>query len=170
MVFGAAVGSAPLRDWAPIGVPVAGDVLTALTGVAVTSVLLLGVLRIVTAPAVATVRLVPAALLSGLLWELLQRLGAPIVADRLARADDLYGALGVVVVTLFWINLLARAIIVANEWAVVGWRELWPRRIAQPPLTDADRRVLVFLARNERRRPEQHVEITFGRDDVVTEA
>ena len=68
------------------------------------------------------------------------------------------------VVTLFWINLLTRAVIIANEAAVVGGRRLWPRRIAQPPLTEADRRVLEGLVHNERRRPEQHVRVTFDED------
>jgi uncharacterized BrkB/YihY/UPF0761 family membrane protein len=106
-------------------------------------------------------RLVPAAALAALFWELLQRVGAWIVLDRLAQAEDLYGGIGFVVVTLFWINLLARSAILANEWAVVSWDRLWPRRIAQPPLTEADREVLTRLVHNERRRPEEHIEVRF---------
>jgi uncharacterized BrkB/YihY/UPF0761 family membrane protein len=99
--------------------------------------------------------------LAGLFWEVLQRIGSWIVMDRLAEAEDLYGGIGFVVVVLFWINLLARSAVFANEWAVVSWRRLWPRRIAQPPLTEADRRVLEGLLRNERRRPEEHVDVRF---------
>jgi hypothetical protein len=38
---------------------------------------------------------------------------------------------------------------------------LWPRSILQPPLTDADRRALTDLARQEERRPEQAINVQF---------
>lgn len=162
LVIVAAVGTAPLRGRDPLGLPtLLASLLSALGSAVLAAVVLLAVFRIVVSPAVPTVRLLPAALLAGFLWELLQQVGSSIVVDRLTRADDLYGALGFVVVTLFWINLLARAAIFSNEWAVVGWRRLWPRRIAQPPLTEADRRVLEALPRNERRRPEMEVDVEF---------
>lgn len=130
------------------------------------SVLLLFVaLRIVVAPSIATVLLVPAAVLAGLVWTLLQEVGSWIVVEQLVGATDLYGTIGFVLVMLMWINLLARSVILANEWAVVSWRGLWPRRIAQPPLTEADREVLRGLVRNERRRPEEHILVTF--DDTA---
>ncbi|MBW3669566.1 MAG: YihY/virulence factor BrkB family protein [Actinobacteria bacterium] len=163
LVIGAALGTAPVRGWEIASwVPdaVAFALSTVLSAV-VAAVVLLGVLRIVVSPAVPWRDLVPAAMAAAVLWEALQQLGPRLVVDRLARADDLYGALGVVVVALFWINLLARAIILANEGAVVAQRRLWPRRVAQPPLTDADRRVLEALMRNERRRPEMRAHIDF---------
>jgi YihY family inner membrane protein len=169
LVVAAAIGTTFVRDAIPFGgLPsgVAAPVL-ALFGAAVAGLLLFAVLRIVVAPTVPTVRLVPAAVLAGLIWELLQRVGVYLVTDRLSQAQDLYGTIGFVVVVLFWINLLARSVIFANEWAVVSWRGLWPRRIAQPPLTDADREVLRALVLNERRRPEQHIEVRF--DDEADE-
>lgn len=173
LVFAAAIGSQALRSvdalpdsgrLAELGSLVAGSIFAA--------VLLLGVFRIVVAPSVNWRLLVPAALLSGVAWEVLQRLGSWIVSDRLSQARNLYGAIGLVVVTLFWINLLARSVVLANEAAVVHSRRLWPRRIAQPPLTEADRRVLVGLIANERRRPEQTVVVSYspgGSDDVDSE-
>jgi hypothetical protein len=38
---------------------------------------------------------------------------------------------------------------------------LWPRSILQPPLTDADQRALIDLARQEERRPEQAINVEF---------
>lgn len=38
---------------------------------------------------------------------------------------------------------------------------LWPRSITQPPLTHADRKLLVESAEAERRRPEQAVSVEF---------
>jgi YihY family inner membrane protein len=164
LVIGAAIGTGFLRredgpiEWGP---GVLAATASAVVSVLIASLLLLGVLRLATSLAVPVRCLVPAAVLAGLSWELLQRVGAWVVVDRLSRAEDLYGAVGFVVVTLFWINLLARSVVFANEWAVVSLRRLWPRRITQPPLTGADRDVLAALARNERRRPEQHVDVTF---------
>lgn len=166
LVFAAAIGTYFLRGAHVLGIGsgLAREVLSLLVGSLVAAVLLLGVFRIVTAPVIETARLIPAALLAGLMWEVLQRLGAWLIMDRLSRAQDLYGAIGFVVVTLTWINLLARSVVLANEFAVVAHRGLWPRRIAQPPLSAADREVLVGLLRNERRRPEEHIVVSFDPD------
>lgn len=162
LVISAAIGTAFIRG-ETVGLPPSQPTAaaTALVGAITSSAILLGVLRIVVSPDVRLRHLVPAAVLAGLLWELLQLVGSWIVMEQLAGAEDLYGAIGFVVVLLLWINLLSRSVLLANEWAVVSWEELWPRRIAQPPLTDADRRVLAALARNERRRPEQRIDVWF---------
>jgi YihY family inner membrane protein len=163
LVILAALGTAfirgrPLLPWRSA---ILLDIGSALISAVIAIGLLLAVFRIVVAPSIPTAHLVPAAVLGGLFWELLQRIGTWVVLDRLAEAEDLYGSIGFVVVALFWINLLARSAIFANEWAVVSWQGLWPRRIAQPPLTEADRRVLERLVLNERRRPEEHIDITW---------
>jgi YihY family inner membrane protein len=166
LVIAAAIGTA-FADvanfllWLPT--PAIGVVATLIQAL-ISATLLLGVLRLTVAPEVPWTRLVPAAVMAGLFWQLLQGVGAWIVTDQLVEARDLYGGIGFVVVTLLWINLLARSVVFANEWAVVSWDELWPRRIAQPPLTEADRRVLERLIRNERRRPEEHLEVWFDQD------
>jgi YihY family inner membrane protein len=166
LVIAAAIGTA-FADvanfllWLPT--PAIGVVATLIQAL-ISATLLLGVLRLTVAPEVPWTRLVPAAVMAGLFWQLLQGVGAWIVTDQLVEARDLYGGIGFVVVTLLWINLLARSVVFANEWAVVSWDELWPRRIAQPPLTEADRRVLERLVRNERRRPEEHLEVWFDED------
>jgi hypothetical protein len=49
----------------------------------------------------------------------------------------------------------------AAEANVVVTRRLWPRSIVQPPLTDADRRVLSDIAQQEERRPEESVDVGF---------
>jgi YihY family inner membrane protein len=163
LVIAAAIGTAffdvaTFLLWLPT--PIIG-VVAALIQALISAVLLLGILRLTVAPEVPWTRLVPAAVMAGLFWQLLQRVGAWIVTDQLVEARNLYGGIGFVVVTLLWINLLARSVVFANEWAVVSWYQLWPRRIAQPPLTEADRVVLERLVRNERRRPEEHVEVWF---------
>ncbi len=166
LVVAASIGTAFIRGEQLPGLRpgTLADVVSAFTGAVLAAALLLGVFRIVVAPEVPLSRLVPAAVLAGLLWELLQSVGTWIVVEQLSNARDLYGVIGFVVAMLLWINLLARAALLANEWAVVSWRGLWPRRIAQPPLTEADRRVLEALVRNERRRPEQVIDVRFDGD------
>jgi YihY family inner membrane protein len=136
----------------------------ALLGALVSTVLLFVVFRITVSSEVRTAHLVPAAVVAGLFWELLQRIGGRIVTGQLQQAEQVYGGLGLVVAVLLWINLLARSAVFANEWAVVSLRQLWPRRITQPPLTPVDRSVLEGLVRNEHRRPEQHIEVWFDDD------
>jgi membrane protein len=167
LVFAAALGGSLLRESDLVLSGSSGWVMQGLSfigGALVASVLLLAVFRFVVAPVVETRCLVPAALLAGVSWEVLQRIGSWIVMDRLAQAEDLYGAIGFVLVALFWINLLARSAVLANEFAVVTQRNLWPRRITQPPLSSADREVLAGLIANETRRPEEQVSLVFRSD------
>ncbi len=57
----------------------------------------------------------------------------------------------------------------AAELNVVLARHLWPRAIAPPPLTSADRRSLAAQAVQNQRRPEQRVEVSFD-GELMTEA
>jgi uncharacterized BrkB/YihY/UPF0761 family membrane protein len=163
MLFVAAIGTTILPDlsFLRFGSGLVSETGPLVAGSVIAAILLLGVFRLATAPVIGTRCLVPAAIVAGVFWEALQRLGTWIISDRLVNAQDLYGTIGLVVIALFWINLLARSIVLANEYAVVSQRRLYPRRIAQPPLSDADKQVLVALAHNERRRPEQTITVTF---------
>ncbi|HEV2896204.1 MAG TPA: hypothetical protein VG411_20860, partial [Actinomycetota bacterium] len=58
----------------------------------------------------------------------------------------------------------------AAEINVVLARRLWPRSLLQAPLTEPDRRVLTALARNEERRPEQRVQVSFLPEDAGADA
>ena len=59
-------------------------------------------------------------------------------------------------------RLLAVAVtLYAAEVNAVRARKLWPRSLAPPPLGPADEQVLEDLAKQEERRPEQRVEVSF---------
>jgi hypothetical protein len=62
---------------------------------------------------------------------------------------------------LSWLYLGTEVILYAAEVNVVRIRRLWPRSLLQPPLTEPDRRALVDLAKQEERRPEQSVDVSF---------
>ncbi len=123
-------------------------------------------LRIVTPRTVPWKRLLLPALATGIAWEILQLAGHWLVVQRLTDLGDLYGVFALVLVTIAWLNLGARVAVVAVEAAVVAADGLWPRRLAQPPLLDADREVLERIVRNEHRRPEEQIDITWQEPDA----
>ena len=85
---------------------------------------------------------------------MLQVFGAYLVHHFL-RGDSVYGVFATVLGLLAWIYL---AVAMIN---VVLARQLWPRSIVQPPLTEADQAVLAAQARQNQRRDDQHVDVSF---------
>lgn len=159
LFLGAAVAAVASLYGVYIGDAPAVRLLGMVGGTAINVVVVLGALRIVTPPVVAWRRLLLPALLSGVAWEVLQMVGQWLVTRQLSRTQDLYGVFAYVIGTLAWLNLMARVIVFSVEVSVVAADGLYPRRIAQPPLTGADRDVLDRIVHNERRRPEQRIDI-----------
>lgn len=147
----------------PAAVQASSVVLAALLGTAT----LLAALRIVTPPVVPWRRLVAPAAMTAVAFESLQFVAQWLVSRRLDRLDDLYGVFAVVLVTIAWLNLVTRVCVFSVEASVVWHEGLWPRRLAQPPLTAADREALDRIVRNEHRRPEQRIEIEWDDDASV---
>ena len=113
-----------------------------------------------TVPAVATGQLLIGAVLGGVAWTAQQVLGGYLVAHQLQGTSEVYGVL----------RHGARADVMdlpgpcASTWArptLVLARHLWPRSIVQRPLTEADRVALADIARQEERRPEEKVHVSF---------
>ncbi|MGH8834476.1 MAG: YihY/virulence factor BrkB family protein [Actinomycetes bacterium] len=105
--------------------------------------------------------LLPGAAIGAVGWSVLQATAALIITRQLERANLVYGAFAIVLVLLSWLYLSAQLFLYAAEVNVVLARRLWPRSLLQPPLTDADRRVLSALAEAERRRAEQTIQVRF---------
>jgi len=103
---------------------------------------------------------VPGAVAAGAAWTVLQVFGAYLV-HRFLRGDSVYGVFATVLGLLAWIYLAVEITVYAAEINVVLARQLWPRSIVQPPLTEADRAVLAAQARQNQRRDDQHVEVSF---------
>ncbi len=120
--------------------------------------------RVLTPRSVPWRHLVPGAVAGGIAYSALLLLGTALVRQQLARGEALYGQFALVLGLLGWLALVAQVSLYAAELNVVAQRRLWPRSIVQPPLTAADERVLVDLARQEERRPEQTVEVGFEPD------
>ncbi|MHB8246902.1 MAG: YihY/virulence factor BrkB family protein [Acidimicrobiales bacterium] len=121
--------------------------------------------RVLTPKQVATRCLLWGAVAAGLGWTALQAGGSYLVGHTLKGDSATYGTFAIVLGLLAWIYLGARITVYAAELNVVLMRHLWPRSLVQPPLTPADQRALAAQAEQNRRRPEQHVHVSF--DDKV---
>jgi uncharacterized BrkB/YihY/UPF0761 family membrane protein len=131
---------------------------------------LLLIFQILTGMAVRWRWLVPGAAVGALGWSVLQTVGVSIVNRQLEQANLVYGVFAVVIVLLGWLYLSSQLVLYAAEINVVLARRLWPRSLLQAPLTEPDRRVLTALARNEERRPEQRVQVSFLPEDAGADA
>jgi YihY family inner membrane protein len=120
--------------------------------------------RITTPAEVETRSLVPGAVCAGIAWSVLQALGGYLVGHQLRHAQEVYGFFGSVLGLLSWLFLAAQVTLYTAELNVVVARRLWPRSIVQPPLTPADERTLAAIVRQEERRPEQTVTVSFDGD------
>jgi len=123
--------------------------------------------RVLTAPQVKWRSLLPGALVAAVGWTILQAFGTFLVGHTL-KDTAVYGVFAFVLGLIFWISLVVRLVLYTSELNVVLHRRLWPRSIVQPPLTRADREVLAAQAEQNRRRPEQHVYVTF--DDPAVDS
>lgn len=117
--------------------------------------------RVLTRRDVGLRQLVPGALLGGVGWSVLQAFGGYLVGHQLRHASQIYGFFAIVLGLILWINLGARLALYSAELNVVRLNRLWPRSLVQPPLTAADKEVLVALAEQEERRPEEEVSVRF---------
>jgi uncharacterized BrkB/YihY/UPF0761 family membrane protein len=99
------------------------------------------------------------------LFALLQAAGGYLVGHNLKHAQQVYGFFAIVLGLMAWLYLGAEVTLYGAEVNVVRARRLWPRSILQPPLTQADQRALVDLAKQEERRPEQAIHVQFTPQD-----
>jgi uncharacterized BrkB/YihY/UPF0761 family membrane protein len=120
--------------------------------------------RVLTVRNVSLRSLLPGAVLAALAWALLQWLGGWYVNRQLTHATNTYGTFALVIGLLSWLYLAATVTLYAAELNAVLARRLWPRSLAPPPLGAADEQVLEDLAKQEERRPEQRVEVSFDAD------
>jgi len=120
--------------------------------------------RILTPHSVRLRELVPGAALAGVGWTILQAFGGYVVGHYLKDDSAVYGLFGIVLGLLSWVYLAVELIVYSAELNVVLARRLWPRSMVQPPLTDADRRSLAAQAKQDQRRADQHVEVSFDEE------
>lgn len=129
--------------------------------VAVDAAMFVAAFRVLTPKNIPTGDLVPGAIVGGIAWAVLQSAGTYLVGHQLRHASQVYGFFGTVLGLLWWMYLTAQIVLYVSEINVVRSRRLWPRSLVQPPLTNADQRVLNSYALEQQRRPEQRVSAGF---------
>jgi uncharacterized BrkB/YihY/UPF0761 family membrane protein len=113
---------------------------------------------------------VPGALLTAVLWHLVQQLGALYVTHVLAGADSVNQTFGLVLGLMAALFLVSIGGLLGIEANVVIGRRLWPRALLTPftdrvSLTEADRRAYSDYASAQRHKGFEIVRVHFGEDD-----
>jgi YihY family inner membrane protein len=94
-------------------------------------------LKLATAKQVTWHDLRVAAILSAIVWQVLQFLGGYVVAHSLRHASELYGTFGLVLGLLAWFYLQAQLTLYAVEADIVRTRGLWPRSLRPSPESES---------------------------------
>ncbi len=124
--------------------------------------------RIATAKEIASRDLRPCAIMAAIVWQLLQLLGGYFVGHQL-KSHSAYGAFAIVLGLLAWFYLQANLTLYLTELTVVRVRQLHPRSLAPPPLTDGDMRAYDLYAQAGRRRPNIEIQVEQRADDDDTQ-
>ncbi len=114
--------------------------------------------------------LLPGALVTAIMWQVLQRLGRIYVSHVVARATDLNALFAVTLGLLALLYVSANMGVIGVQINVVRTRHLWPRALLTPftdavELTEADRRAYAAYAKAQRHKGFERVDVTFEKDD-----
>src|SRR5580693_1915893 len=115
--------------------------------------------RIATAREVSGREMRLGAILSAIVWQVLQLIGGTIVHHA---TNSAYGTFAVVLGLLAWFYLQAQITLYVVELDVVRARRLWPRSLVPPPLTKADMRAYQMYAESGLLRPELEAVVRAG--------
>jgi YihY family inner membrane protein len=103
--------------------------------------------------------LIPGVAFAAVGWVALQTIGLRLVTHQLRRSSQLYGTIGAALGLIGFFLLATQVVIYGLEVTVVRAQRLWPRSLLQPPLTDPDKQMLVRMAKQEERRPEERISV-----------
>ena len=85
--------------------------------------------RVLTPTRIASIDLVPGAVIAGVGWSFLQLAGTFLIEHQLRHTSQVYGVFAVVLGLIAWLYLIAQLTLYAAEINVVRARRLWPRAI-----------------------------------------
>lgn len=131
------------------------------------AVLTLG-FRIATATKIARADVLPGAVLAALVWQVLQVFGASYVKRVVNSASVSSGTFAVVLGLIAFIHLASLTLVLCAELNVVRARRLYPRALLTPltdavELTEGDQRVYRDLARAQRHKGFEEIDVTFDK-------
>ncbi len=106
----------------------------------------------------------PAALVGSLAITGLVTFGALVLPRLVAKAGPVFGSFATVAGLFTLLYLVSQVVVYAAEIAIVRRRRLWPRALDALNPTDADRRALLFLAREQERIRVERIDAVFDAD------
>ena len=151
------------------------NVLFYLLSVALNTIVLLLTLRLATALPLTVGEVLPGALIGGVVWQILQKVGTTYVDHVVRGAKETTGTFAFVFGLVAWIYLLAASLVFVVELNVVHVRRLHPRALLTPftdrvDLTPADRRAYTQYAKAQRNKGFERVDVTFEHDGQYASA
>jgi YihY family inner membrane protein len=152
LLSGFIVGSSSGVHLGPVG-RVAGYLLSALLNVGI----FVAAFRLLTERAESIREVLPGALLSGIAFFILQQLSALIISHYLQNAQATYGQFATVITILWWFYIQSVITLLGAQLNVVLKEGFYPRSLAGPPTTSADRRVHQAYAAERTYHPDQSV-------------
>ena len=117
--------------------------------------------RLLTDRDVATRDVLPGALLSGIVFWLLQQLSSLIIVRYLHTATSFYGDYATVITILWWLYLQSIVTLLGAQLNVVLKQRLYPRGLVGTPTTESDYRAYDAYAKERTYRPNQQVNTEF---------
>ena len=117
--------------------------------------------RLLTDRDVATRDVLPGALLSGIVFWLLQQLSSLIIVRYLHTAKSIYGDYATVITMLWWFYLQSIVTLLGAQLNVVLKQRLYPRGLVNTPTTEPDYRAYDAYAKERTYRRNQRVNTEF---------
>jgi membrane protein len=121
--------------------------------------------RILTNREITTRQVLPGAVLSGVLFWVLQSLSSLIISHYLHNAQSTYGHFATVITILWWFYLQSVITLLGAQLNVVLTERLHPRGLRGSPDTEADQRAYDAYAKERTYHHEEHVQADFPQTD-----
>jgi len=117
--------------------------------------------RMLTDREITTKQVLPGAVLSGVIFFILQSLATLIIGRYTRNAQSTYGTFATVITMLWWFYLQAIVTLLGAQLNVVLTHRLWPRSLIGAPDTTADHRAYDAYAKERTFHDEQQVHAHF---------
>jgi YihY family inner membrane protein len=141
----------------------AGHLLGYVIAIALDVGLFIAAFRILTDREVTTRDVLPGAVLSGVLFWVLQSLSSLIISHYLQNAQSTYGTFATVITLLWWFYLQSIITLLGAQLNVVLKERLHPRALTDAPETEADHRAYEAYAQERTYHEEEQVRAEFPR-------
>ena len=166
-ILALALASSLLANPDAIGID-AGDLSWAIriTGFVVTSVIFIGLFRLVSGGRATTRSVLPGALAASVMWQLLQLVGNSFVTNVIGSAGQMTDTFALVLGLVAFLYLAGMLVVLSFEINVVLRRRLYPRALLTPftdrvSHTEADIKAYTGYAKSQRHKGFQSIESTF---------